>query len=63
MRTFVTLRRRVGIPYSLAEVSDKQGANGPLLEPYPNYEAHNNKDGQNCDAITSAFRTAVCCQV
>ncbi|KAM7363837.1 L-dopachrome tautomerase yellow-e [Cochliomyia hominivorax] len=60
LRTFVTIPKfQNGIPYTLATISDEKGPNGPILEPYPNYEAHNNKNGRNCDAITSAFRVAI----
>jgi len=59
VRVFTTIPRFVtGIPYTLATVSDEKGANGPLLQPYPNYAWHNN-NGDDCDRITSAFRVAV----
>lgn len=59
LRLFTTIPRFVsGIPYTLATVSEQQGSNGPLLQPYPNMEWHNN-NGDNCDKITSVFRVAV----
>lgn len=59
IRVFTTIPRFAnGIPYTLATVSETQGRNGPLLEPYPSYSWHNG-NGENCDQITSAFRVAV----
>lgn len=59
LRLFTTIPRFVsGIPYTLATVSEQQGSNGPLLQPYPSMEWHNN-NGDNCDKITSVFRVAV----
>ncbi|EDV36622.1 uncharacterized protein Dana_GF11856 [Drosophila ananassae] len=58
-RVFTTIPRFAnGIPYTLATVSETQGRNGPLLEPYPSYSWHNG-NGENCDQITSAFRVAI----
>lgn len=59
LRLFTTIPRFVaGIPYTLATVSEEQGNNGPLLQPYPSMEWHNN-NGDNCEKITSVFRVAV----
>lgn len=60
LRVFVTTPKlSSGIPYSLGTVSAEIGPNGPVLQPYPNLEMHNNNNGKNCDAITSAFRVMV----
>lgn len=59
VRIFTTVPRFVtGIPYTLATVSAQLGSKGPLLQPYPSFNWHNN-NGDNCDQITSAFRVAV----
>ncbi|XP_075154153.1 major royal jelly protein 9-like isoform X2 [Haematobia irritans] len=58
-RIFVTIPRfQTGIPYTLATLSDEMGPNGPLLQPYPSYRAHN-VNGDDCDQITSVFRVAI----
>ncbi|XP_030081287.1 major royal jelly protein 1 [Drosophila hydei] len=59
VRIFTTVPRFVtGIPYTLATVSAQLGSKGPLLQPYPSFNWHNN-NGDNCDQITSAFRVAI----
>lgn len=59
VRLFTTIPRFVtGIPYSLATVSRQQGNNGPLLQPYPSFDWHNN-NGDDCDKLTSVFRVSV----
>ncbi|KAH8410860.1 hypothetical protein KR222_001041, partial [Zaprionus bogoriensis] len=59
VRLFTTIPRFVtGIPYSLATVSEQQGTNGPLLQPYPNFDWHNN-NGDDCDKITTVFRVSI----
>lgn len=59
VRLFTTIPRFVtGIPYSLAIVSEQRGQNGPLLQPYPSFDWHNN-NGDNCEKITSVFRVSV----
>ncbi|XP_004530124.1 protein yellow isoform X2 [Ceratitis capitata] len=58
-RVFVTIPRfQTGIPYTLAVVSDSNEANGPVLQPYPDYSYHN-AHGRDCNKITSAFRVAI----
>lgn len=56
-RVFVTTPRfATGVPVTLGYVI--QSANGPLIQPYPDYSWHSS-NGANCDGITSAFRVAV----
>lgn len=58
-RIFTTTPRFTpGIPYTLAVVSDKNEANGPVLQPYPDYSWHK-AHGSDCDKITSVFRVAI----
>lgn len=59
-RIFTTIPRFLpGIPFSLAVVTNRQGSNGPFIQPFPSYSWHT-AHGSNCDNITSAFRIAVC---
>ncbi|XP_030388000.1 major royal jelly protein 3-like [Scaptodrosophila lebanonensis] len=59
VRIFTSIPRFLGgIPFTLATVSSKFGDNGPLLQPYPSLDWHN-KNGENCDQITSAFRVTI----
>jgi len=59
MRLFTTIPRFVsGVPYTLATVSATNGTNGPLLQPYPSYDWHND-NGDDCDRITSVYRVSV----
>ncbi|XP_037714860.1 protein yellow-like [Drosophila subpulchrella] len=53
LRLFTTIPRFVtGVPYTLATVSSTNGTNGPVLQPYPSYDWHND-NGDDCDKITS----------
>ncbi|XP_036669622.2 dopaminechrome tautomerase-like [Drosophila suzukii] len=59
MRLFTTIPRFVsGVPYTLATVSATNGTNGPLLQPYPSYDWHND-NGDDCDRITSVYRVSI----
>lgn len=59
VRLLTTIPRFVtGIPYTLATVSEQQGNKGPLLQPYPSFDWHNN-NGDDCDKLTSVFRVSV----
>ncbi|XP_069961724.1 dopaminechrome tautomerase-like [Bactrocera oleae] len=58
-RVFTTIPRfTTGIPYTLAVVTEANEANGPVLQPYPDYSWHNS-NGSDCDKITSVFRVAI----
>ncbi|XP_053945345.1 protein yellow-like [Anastrepha ludens] len=58
-RVFTTIPRfQTGIPYTLATVSDTNEPNGPVLNPYPNYEWQN-AHGRDCNKITSIFCLAL----
>nr|XP_014099155.2 protein yellow-like [Bactrocera oleae] len=58
-RIFTTTPRfKTGIPYTLAVVTDQNEANGPVLQPYPDYSWHNS-NGSDCDRITSVYRVAI----
>lgn len=54
--TFVTAIRDKGVPSSLNVVTDKLGAGGYLLKPYPDWSWA--KLG-SCDSITSVYRVAI----
>ncbi|XP_055911760.1 uncharacterized protein LOC129945820 [Eupeodes corollae] len=57
---FISTPRIVnGIPYTLAKVSNKRGKYGPLLLPYPDFEAHSERDNRDCNRIISVFRVFV----
>ncbi|XP_076650073.1 major royal jelly protein 9-like [Halictus rubicundus] len=55
-RTFVTVIRDKGVPSSLNTVSDQHGDGGPLLKPYPNWDAAKT----DCSGIFSVYRVAIC---
>ncbi|XP_076286101.1 uncharacterized protein LOC143211889 [Lasioglossum baleicum] len=58
-RTFVTIPRDKGVPSCLNTVSDQHGDGGPLLKPYPNWDAAKT----DCSGIYSVYRVAICMNV
>lgn len=59
-RIFMSIPRiATGIPITFGFVTSAAAAGGPIIQPYPNYDAQSSH-GQNCDGITSVFRVAVC---
>lgn len=55
-RMFITIVRADGVPSSLNTVSDQFGDGGPLLKPYPNWDAAKT----DCSGIYSVYRVAIC---
>ena len=65
MSIFIATPRIVnGIPYTLAKVSKKEGKYGKKLLPYPNFQAHSERDTKSCDdRIIPVFRIYVSTQI
>ncbi|XP_033231028.1 major royal jelly protein 1-like isoform X2 [Belonocnema kinseyi] len=55
-RMFVAVPKNKGGVSTLNTVSDKNGAGGPLLKPYPDWKWHSRKD---CIGIYSAYRVQI----
>ncbi|XP_034951410.1 major royal jelly protein 3-like [Chelonus insularis] len=52
--TFVTLLRKSGVPASLTTITEKQGENGPLLRPFPDWSST-----QGCSGLTNVHRISI----